>query len=180
MGLPLYRLSAAFQQPFKLTLLAATPPDEFADLIGTILGEPQIAGLIQRDIPWITATHHVRTILRDIPSPRIDLAEHTGVGLGKPQVAIGTSGDLCRLTVEGQPRMLHDRPGGRDGADLVASKFRKPQLAIGTRRNPLRLTVVCFKAMLGDHTSWCNLADAVAIQLRKPQVIIRPFRDPFR
>src|SRR5450755_4404657 len=94
-------------------LLAAAPPDEFADLVGTILGKPQIAGLIQRDIPWITATHHVRTILRDVPSPRIDLAEHTGVGLSKPQVAIGTSGDLCRLTVEGQPRMLHDRPGGR-------------------------------------------------------------------
>ena len=116
--------------PSLHSLLASLAGRDTPDLVGTVLGKPEVAIGSCCDPEW-EALGGWCGKLGDAPSG-CDTPDLVGTALGKPEVAIGSCCDRVCDALGGWYGKLGDVPSGCDTPDLVGTALRKPEVAIGS------------------------------------------------
>ncbi len=106
--------------------------------------------------------------------PRSHLPYFGHSRLGKPEVVIRPSDNLCRTAIRCRKRKLGGNAAGSNTTNLVFTLLNKPQVAIRPGGNSIKQGSRCWYCKLGDGAAGSNTPDLVRPVVSKPQVAIRP------
>src|SRR5262249_37368618 len=142
-----------------------------ADLVGKILGEPEISVRRHRD----AAQRSVRGLHRPLGDTalRVDTPERVGLGLDEPDVAVGMHGHGARLAIRRRDFVFGDMTVHADPADLAGLVFAEPEFAVAhhqrkraaVRREALR--------KFRHRAAGRDTADVTDVGFGKPHVSVR-------
>src|SRR6266568_848891 len=106
--------------------------------------------------------------------PRSHLPYFGHSRLGKPEVVIRPSDNLCRTAIRCRKRKLGGNAAGSNTTNLVFTLLNKPQVAIRPGGNSTEQGTRCCYCKLGDGAAGSNTPNPVSFSLGKPEIVIRP------